>query len=415
VLLTGTGVALDAATATLGIDPTTPAPLTYNKTFIIDFTLTPSGATPPPTGTVVFSFDGQNQAPQQIQPSGTAAGDASIASHAFPHESAGQHTVQVHYEGDANYASVESPVLNLTIDQATVQNVLTITADSANPLSAAPTDSVNLLATLTPSIAGSFTGTVTFYAGTTSLGVVNVYTDPVTKIPTGSLTVKTLALGFYTITAVYSGNANYAGQTSNALSLVISNPTFTVSPSNTTASATATSPGVYNMIVTSYANFQGGVDFACSGLPANAYCIFRPGVASLNDLPNTTPTTVPSVPVVLRIEVSQNPQTVTGSQPSSFGWIGAMMAATLLFVARRKRSIRGLIATSLLVLLTFGGMAALNGCTASTFTSPMYTTPAGTYQVTVVATGTPLQKGSTSPSPSADNVTSTFQLSVTVK
>jgi LPXTG-motif cell wall-anchored protein len=321
----------------------------------------------------------------------------------------------VHYEGDANYASVESPVLNLTIDQATVQNVLTITADSATPLSAAPTDSVNMLATLTPSIVGSFTGTVTFYAGTTALGTSSVYQDPTTKIITASLTVKTLPLGFYTITAVYSGNANYAGQTSNALSLVISNPTFTVTPSTTTGSATATSPAVYNMVVTSYANFQGGVDFACSGLPANAYCIFRPGVASLTDLPNVIPTTVPSVPVVLRVEVSQNPQTVTGSQPSSFGWIGALMAATLLLVARRKRSIRGLLATSLLLLLTFGGMAALSGCTASTFTSPMYTTPAGTYQVTVVATGTPLIKGSTTPQPPAANVTSTFQLAVTVK
>jgi hypothetical protein len=45
----------------------------------------------------------------------------------------------------------------------------------------------------------------------------------------------------------------------------------------------------------------------------------------------------------------------------------------------------------------------------------MYTTPAGTYQVTVVATGTPLIKGSTTPQPPAANVTSTFQLAVTVK
>ncbi len=412
VLLSGTGVDLDAATATIGIDAASVQPLSYNVDFQIDFTITPTGQTPQPTGTVVFAFDGQNQRPS-VMPTGGAVGAPNTAFHIFQHVNAGLHTVQAHYEGDANYASVESPLLNLTIDQATVKNVLTIVGDSANPLSSAPTDNVSMTATLTPSIAGLFQGTVTFYAGTTVLGVSNVNQDPITKIYTAYLNLTTIPLGFYTITAQYSGNANYAPQLSNAVSVVISNPTFTVTPANTTATATATSPGVYNMVVTSYSNFQGGVDFACSGLPANSYCVFRPGVATLQDVPYATVVSVPSVPVVLRIEVAQNPQTVAGSQTSSIGWIGAMLAAVLLFFARRKRSVRGLIATSLLVLLSFGGVMALNGCTASTFTAPQYATPAGTYQVTVTATGTPVIKNVQQPATA--NVTSTFQLSVTVK
>jgi hypothetical protein len=72
-----------------------------------------------------------------------------------------------------------------------------------------------------------------------------------------------------------------------------------------------------------------------------------------------------------------------------------------------------LIATSLLVLLSFGGVMALNGCTASTFTAPQYATPAGTYQVTVTAIGTPVIKNVQQPATA--NVSTTFQLSVTVK
>lgn len=409
VLLTGTGVNLDAATSTIGIDAGSVQPLTYNVPFTIDFTITPSGQTPQPTGNVVFAFDGQNQRPVPM-PTGGAVGAPNVASFLFQHVNAGLHTVQAHYEGDVNYASVESPLLSLTIDQATVQNVLTVIGTSAAPLSASPTNPVNLTAVLTPSIAGLFQGTVTFYAGTTVLGTSTVGQDPKTLIYSAGLTVSTLPLGFYTLSAVYSGNSNYAGSTSNAVSLVISNPTFTVIPTNTTATASVTSPGVYNMVVTSYSDFQGGVDFQCLGLPANAYCIYRPGVATLANLPYITPVTVPSVPVVLRIEVSQNPQTVQGSQLSSFGWIGAALATLLLFFARRKRSMRGLVATSLLVLLSFGGVAALSGCSASTFTSPQYNTPAGTYLVTVVAVASP--NNATLP---ATNVTNTFQLAVTVK
>jgi sugar lactone lactonase YvrE len=417
VLLTGTGVDLAGATSTISIDAGSTQPLSYNVNFQIDFTITPTGQTPQPSGIVQFAFDGQNQRPttMPVPDPPAPAGSPNSASFTFSSVNAGQHTVQAHYEGDANYASVESPVLNLTIDQATVQNVLTITADSSAPLSAAPTDNVNMLAVLTPSIAGSFTGSVDFYNGTTKLATVAVSQDPITHIYSAYYTTKTIPLGFYTIYAVYTGNANYAPSTSNSLSVVISNPTFTVTPANTSASATATSPAVYNMVVTSYSNFQGGVDFKCTGLPANAYCVFRPGLASLLDLPFSNPVVVAAAPVVMRIEVSQNPQTVAGSQTSSIGWIGAVLAAMLLFFARRKRSLRGLVGTALLILLSFGGMAMLNGCTQSTFTSPMYTTPAGTYQVTVVATGTPLPQGSTTPQPPSANVNSTFQVNVTVK
>jgi LPXTG-motif cell wall-anchored protein len=113
----------------------------------------------------------------------------------------------------------------------------------------------------------------------------------------------------------------------------------------------------------------------------------------------------------LKIVVDESPVVVAGSQPSSIGWIGAVLAAGLLLYSRRKRSIRGLIGTGLLVLLSFGGIAALNGCGGNTTN---YVTPPGKYLITVTATGTPLTT-SGQVGVAANNVSTTFQVQLTVQ
>jgi hypothetical protein len=361
----------------------------------------------------VFSFDGQNQQPSTLPTTSSLPNNANQVSFTFPPGvNAGTHTLQAHYEGDVNYASVETPVLPLVINQATEVETLTIIGDSSNPLSAAPTDTVSFNIDLKPSVKGLFQGTVTFTANGQVIGTSTV-NGPTSTNPDYSayLSLKTLPLGFYTVTATYSGNANYSGITTSPVSLVISNPTFTVTPSAQSATASATSPGIINLTVESYSNFQGGVDFACAGLPANAYCIFRPGLVTLQDLPYDTVTTVTPTAVALKVLVDESPVAAQGSMGSSMGWIGAILAAALLLYSRRKRSIQALIGTGLLVLLSFGGIAALNGCSGN---SVSYVTPPGNYQITVTATATPLASGGNIGS-AANNVSTTFQMNLTVK
>jgi len=404
VNLIGSGVSLDAATATIAVTSPT-GPLTYFAPFTVTFTITPTGDTPTPTGTVVFSFDGQDQRPLTI-PTGSTS-----VSITFSGVNAGDHTVQAHYEGDANYASVETGVLNLTINKASETETLVITGDSSDPLSAAPTDTVSFNVTLTPAVDGLFQGTVTFTANGQVIGTSTVSETKVKNVYGAYLTLKTLPLGFYSVTATYSGSANYVPLTTSAISLVISNPTFTVTPSTQSATATATSPGIINLKVESYSDFQGGVDFACTGLPANAYCIFRPGLITLQNLPYDTVTTVSPASSVLAIQVDESSVVAQGSQPSSIGWIGAVLAAGLLLYSRRKRSIRGLIGTGLLVLIGFGGIAALNGCSGN---SVSYVTPPGNYQITVTATATPLGANGNI-GVASGNISTTFQVNLTVK
>jgi hypothetical protein len=123
---------------------------------------------------------------------------------------AGSTTVQAAYLADQDFTS-SSATLTEVVNQA---QPLVMLSSSANPaMEGQPvtfTASVNGPAGVTP------TGTVTFYDGTTALGTVSL-----DAMGTASLTVSNLAVGSHSITAVYSGDATYAGASSSALQEVI--------------------------------------------------------------------------------------------------------------------------------------------------------------------------------------------------
>jgi len=75
---------------------------------------------------------------------------------------------------------------------------------------------VTLSATVTPVSAGTPTGSVNFYSGSVLLGPAIVING------TASLVVTALPAGVNTLTAVYSGNAQYTASTSNAVAINIS-------------------------------------------------------------------------------------------------------------------------------------------------------------------------------------------------
>ena len=108
---------------------------------------------------------------------------------------------------NGNYTSATATT-TVTVNKATPSNVVS-RSSGANP--AQYNDSLTFKATL-PSDA---TGSVTFKDGTTSLG-----TQPVSG-GIATLTISTLSVATHSITAVYNGDNNYFGQTSNALSQVV--------------------------------------------------------------------------------------------------------------------------------------------------------------------------------------------------
>jgi len=252
--------------------------------------------------------------------------------------------------------------------------------------------------TLTPSVPGLFTGTVTFTNTLTPnappLAVVTLGAANTTGTYTVTFTYQDQANGLtpgnYNIVAIYSGNTNYSGSSSAPVAAVIANPSFTLTPSATTITSSKDNYGSLNVTVTDYSNFQGGVVLNCSGLPANAYCVFRPISVQMQPATAVTPNTIYPVSSVLQIQVDQSLAVVQGS----FGWIGMLLSVGFLAAWRRMVPARRLNLMSVCLVLCLCGLVALSGCGGSTSTPP---TPAGTYPIVVTGTATALTSSGAQP------------------
>jgi large repetitive protein len=130
----------------------------------------------------------------------------------------GTYTVLGSFAGSADYKN-SSASITFTISRSATTTTVT---SSLNP--AVVGQSITLTATVAPaSGAGTPTGTVTFYAGSTILGTGTL--TLVGGVAQATLTVSSLAVGNYSIKAVYSDDANFAASTSAALAQVISSLT----------------------------------------------------------------------------------------------------------------------------------------------------------------------------------------------
>jgi sugar lactone lactonase YvrE len=400
VNLVGTGTSVGAATLKLTqVAPTTTS-ISYGQQIIISAKVTPTGSGPIPTGYLDFQFNGQNQRPILLDATGTA-------SITFNGLNAGSNTLSAYYEGDKNYASMNSTVLPLIIQLAASKNVLTVVGDSAVPLSVQPTDTITLTDVLTPSVVGLFTGTVTFIDvatntplstpirlgspdPTTGLYTASYSFQPATQTQTSKLPSSYTTPYTYNVVAVYSGNSNYLPTTSAVIPYTVVNATYTITQDVTNVTASASTPGTVNLTVTDFSNFQGNVALQCSGLPANAYCVFRPAsaqlvpaVSSVQQNTPLLPLTIYPVPVVLQIKVDQN---IVPIESSSIFWIAAVILGFGLALRRRVTASKfGL--TSLAAVLCIAGLTTLGACSSSTNPFP---TPPGSYAVTITGTATPL-------------------------
>jgi sugar lactone lactonase YvrE len=388
--LTGKGVILQPVSVKLSVTSPTGTPM-YGQTIVIQAAVANAGTgTATPTGKVVFSVDGQASKAYTLNSSGTY-------SDSLAGLSGGSHTIQVTYNGDGNYASGSSSVLNLTISQATETEVESVTTDAAGPYSSAPGDPVTIGFTITPSVPGVFTGNVNFYNGSTLLGTSTVYQNTVmsgaTQTYGASFTTSTLANGVYNVTAVFTGNSNYAGFTAPAVQIYVAPVSYTVTQSGNSLTSSASQPGSLTFTVTSFSDFQGGVDFTCSGLPANAYCIFRPGTATLVNAANTYPAQVPIQTVQLQVLVDESPVDVKSA--GLFSLLGLLWGAGLLVCCRKTRGLRRVSLALLMAMLGSAGLGSLSGC--GNGASSAYPTPAGSYPIVITATATP-QPGGTEPS-----------------
>jgi len=233
-----------ATTATVS-SSLNPAPFGQSITFRIAVQSTAAGT---PTGTVTLMDGSTSLGSTALPANGIAQFTLGLAS--------GSHSITASYSGDANFAGTTSAVLTQAVNQATTTTSL---ASSVNPSSYS--QAVTFTATVLPSTGSGPTGTVKFLDGTTQIGTATLSGS------TATLTTASLTAGSHSITASYSGDANFGNSNSNAVSQVV-NPATT-----TTTLASSLNPSLAGQAVT----FTAAVSSAVSGTQAGTVSFYLDG------------------------------------------------------------------------------------------------------------------------------------------
>jgi hypothetical protein len=223
--------------------------LAVSTTAVTTTVLTPSSLTPA-TGSMTVTVSITSSNPVAALPSGSVTitedgtsvgtgtvvqGSPSTATVTIPLQSAGTHILQAIYSGDTNYAGSTSAAVSIVAAKG-----VTVTSLTANPAMLTAGVDESLTATVAPQnpVSGTtytITGSVTFYDGTTLLGTVNMSGNAATL--TGAKLANNVS---HSITAVYSGDNNWLGSTSAALSLAATTLPVTVV---LTSNVSTTQPG----------------------------------------------------------------------------------------------------------------------------------------------------------------------------
>jgi Bacterial Ig-like domain (group 3)/FG-GAP-like repeat len=353
-----------------------PEPSTFSQPFTIHLSLAGSSSgAGSPMGSATFSIDGTALGTVKLV-NGMADFAVSIA---VP---VGVHQISVRYGGDPVFHSATFTVSHTVLPLAgTTQNVQTVLTAAPNPVS------LGLPVVLTAKVTATTAvqvGSVAFNDGGTLLA--NVLLG---QGGAGTFTTSSLAAGTHALTAVYSGGSGLATSTSNTVSLLVQQNTtggggtpggtsgdFALQVSH--ASATVYTGAAANLQVTVAASggFAQDVALACSGLPAEAGCIFNPSLASGGNghLALTLQTTAPH-------PITQANRTAPPWAP--LGTAGIVSALACIVMPRRTRLTKKLY----VVLTVIAVVTMMSACSGPGLITGG--TPPGVYNIAVTGTATP--------------------------
>jgi hypothetical protein len=220
----------------------------------------PSALTP--TGTVEF-FDGTTSLGTASVIDGVATLLLSANSPLLASPAVGQHDITAVFTPDiVGFLASTSEVETLTVDQATTSTTI---ASLTNPTLFGQEATFIITVSSSSPGAGTPTGEVEIFNGTTSLGV-----RPLTG-GVATFATSTLAVGAHSMRAVYLGTADFAGSSSSALTHVV------LVGTTTTTVATSGSPTVYGEMVTFTATVAAAAPAA--GTPSGTVVFFANGAA----------------------------------------------------------------------------------------------------------------------------------------
>jgi Bacterial Ig-like domain (group 3)/FG-GAP-like repeat len=175
-----------------------------------------------------------------------------------------------------DYLSFSPGAVIPLLNQTNPKPVAPTLAGSSTALSvSANASSENQQLTFTATVAGfTPTGEVTFTSGATTLGTATLVKG------TATFSASFAAAGTYAVIASYAGDAENQPSTSNAVSIVVAAPDFTVAISPATATITAGQSVTATLTITPVGGYTSIVSFSCGTLPSLVTCTFAPSSVS---------------------------------------------------------------------------------------------------------------------------------------
>lgn len=226
---------IDKTSPSLSVSPS-PSPVAYASPLTLTATL---GNSYSPTGTVTF-YDGGT-------PIGTATVSGTTASLTLSNLSVGSHSITASYDGDSN----NNPATGGT----TVPVTRATPSIAVNASSTAASNGMSVAVVAAVTGAGSPTGTVTFYEGSTQLG------SAALSGSSAILMLSSYPLGSHTFTAIYNGDTNNASVRSAAATMPVVKAATTLSVSSATTSPAAAQSVTLTATLSSAISPTGAVTF----------------------------------------------------------------------------------------------------------------------------------------------------------
>jgi hypothetical protein len=362
-----------APTLTLTASPASP---TYGAAVTLTAKL--GGVSTIPTGSITFKSQSGTLGTQTLDKTGTAA-------LTVPSLAAGKYSVTASFAGDTDDSAVTSQALTLPVAPAVAATSALATIYSGQADAIAITLSVGTNATAP-------TGTITL----SGIGFTSASTALTAGAATITIPANTLAAGNVTLTATYSGDANYPTSTGQIVVAVATAPPpgFTVSAPALSIAPGASTNNTVAVTLTPVTGFTGSVALSAQVTASPAAATDLPTVSFGS---TSTVAITGSSPMTATLTINTSPQVTSRNNAQPIPGSGGLFAAGGAVLAcgflcgipgrRLHRLLRQSHGRWLILALAFAllslGLSSCGGHTKK-ITDPG-TTP-GSYTITVTAT-----------------------------